>query len=552
MQLFENNAWGTLAATITDAATSLTLTAGQGARFPTPTGDDYFLLTLIALDGGGAESAWEIIKVTARSTDTLTIVRAQDGTTAVGWNAGTRCEMRVTQGTLDNFAQGPSSLTPVANKIPLADANALVDGDWIGVLADKLTTTKDAFNELTAVQEYLIQNMEGLAGYWPASPEYLFEDSAGTIAATLNGVVGCRRRLGDAPVYTAVTVANGTFAADSDWTKGTGWTIANGVATKAAGTASVLSQAVSLTPGNTYLVTYTITRTAGTLTPQFTGGTTVSGTGRVLSGNYESILIAVTGNTTLAFSASADFAGTLDTVTLSSVSNRPALQTTTANKPYLRKTPTSGVYWLDSNTATSALTATLGNLGAACTVARAGAEGVTFTEGVTISSTYNIAPAYGFNSDVAIFDRALTTTEKALLTRYMARGVPLLGSNLVTNGTFDTDTTGWIAGNATLSVESGKLRITNIGAVYGLASQSVATTSGKAFVLGGDPYNGTNGGASVKVANYSGGTAYVSVTVPGTKKIFLATANTIYPQCVSSNTSNGYADYDNISLKEIL
>ena len=34
MQLFENNAWGTLAATITDAAVSLTLTAGQGARFP--------------------------------------------------------------------------------------------------------------------------------------------------------------------------------------------------------------------------------------------------------------------------------------------------------------------------------------------------------------------------------------------------------------------------------------------------------------------------------------------------------------------------------------
>ena len=105
MQLFENNAWGTLAATITDAATSLTLTAGQGARFPTPTGDDYCLLTLIDLDGGGAEFAWEIVKVTARSTDTLTIVRAQDGTTAIGWNSGTRCEMRVTQGTLEGLVQ---------------------------------------------------------------------------------------------------------------------------------------------------------------------------------------------------------------------------------------------------------------------------------------------------------------------------------------------------------------------------------------------------------------------------------------------------------------
>ena len=108
-----------------------------------------------------------------------------------------------------------------------------------------------------------------------------------------------------------------------------------------------------------------------------------------------------------------------------------AIQATTAVKPYLRKTPQSGVYWIDSNTANSALTATLGNLGAACTVAKSGAEGVTFTEGVTISSTYNIAPAYGFNGDVAIFNRALSVTEKALLTRYMQRGVPLVNNGSI-------------------------------------------------------------------------------------------------------------------------
>jgi hypothetical protein len=35
-----------------------------------------------------------------------------------------------------------------------------------------------------------------------------------------------------------------------------------------------------------------------------------------------------------------------------------AVQATTANKPYLRRTPVSGKYWLDGNTATAAMTAT--------------------------------------------------------------------------------------------------------------------------------------------------------------------------------------------------
>jgi hypothetical protein len=148
MQLFENNAWGTLAATITDAAVSLTLTAGQGARFPSPTGEDYFLLTLIDLDGGGAEFAWEIVKVTARSTDTLTIVRAQDGTTAIGWNSGTRCEMRVTQGTLENLVQDDELVIPV-NAIAYAT-------DLAGQAVRTLTGNLTAIAALTPTDSHLI------------------------------------------------------------------------------------------------------------------------------------------------------------------------------------------------------------------------------------------------------------------------------------------------------------------------------------------------------------------------------------------------------------
>ena len=105
LQLFKNNAYGYLAATIDNDDTSLTLSTGQGARFPSPTGTDYFLLTLIGLDNNGAENAWEIVKCTARSSDTLTVVRAQESTSAAGWNIGTRVELRVTAGTLDGMTQ---------------------------------------------------------------------------------------------------------------------------------------------------------------------------------------------------------------------------------------------------------------------------------------------------------------------------------------------------------------------------------------------------------------------------------------------------------------
>lgn len=100
-QLFANNAFGVLAGAVNGAAGTLVLVSGHGARFPAPAGADYFLATLAALDSNGAESAWEIVRCTARSTDQLTVVRAQEGTTATSWNAGTRIEVRWTKAGAD-------------------------------------------------------------------------------------------------------------------------------------------------------------------------------------------------------------------------------------------------------------------------------------------------------------------------------------------------------------------------------------------------------------------------------------------------------------------
>ena len=99
--LYTNNASTILASGITNSATSLTVQTGNGAKFPNPTSPDYFMCTLQGVSG----TPIEIIKVTARSTDTFTIVRAQEGTTASAFNANDIVELRVTAGEMGNLPQ---------------------------------------------------------------------------------------------------------------------------------------------------------------------------------------------------------------------------------------------------------------------------------------------------------------------------------------------------------------------------------------------------------------------------------------------------------------
>jgi hypothetical protein len=95
---FTNNAATTLASSITSSATSLTVASSTGSLFPTLSGSQYFYCTLSNVSG-----TVEIVKVTARSTDTFTIVRGQDNTSAVAWNSGDKVELRLVAASLNNF-----------------------------------------------------------------------------------------------------------------------------------------------------------------------------------------------------------------------------------------------------------------------------------------------------------------------------------------------------------------------------------------------------------------------------------------------------------------
>lgn len=107
-------------------------------------------------------------------------------------------------------------------------------------------------------------------------------------------------------------VSNGAFASDTSWTKGTGWSIAAGVATSDASQAA--NSDLSQTPANIvanqwYYVTFTITAyTAGNIRP-VVGGT--AGTNRASAATFSEMIKAGSDGTIL-LRADLDFAGSVD------------------------------------------------------------------------------------------------------------------------------------------------------------------------------------------------------------------------------------------------
>lgn len=110
-----NNSVSRLAAGIAAGDVSLSVTPGDGAKFPSLGAGDYFPCTLVRASDG----AVEIVKVSARSTDVFTIARAQEGTTALAFVSGDRVELRMTAGSALDIPS--AAIQDAANKATLAD-----------------------------------------------------------------------------------------------------------------------------------------------------------------------------------------------------------------------------------------------------------------------------------------------------------------------------------------------------------------------------------------------------------------------------------------------
>lgn len=89
--ILKNNAVSRLAASITIDDLQLSVSAGDGSKFPALTAGQWFPLTLMRADG-----SLEIIRVNARNGDVMTVVRGQEATAPLAFTAGDRVEMRIT------------------------------------------------------------------------------------------------------------------------------------------------------------------------------------------------------------------------------------------------------------------------------------------------------------------------------------------------------------------------------------------------------------------------------------------------------------------------
>ncbi|MDB9705168.1 tail fiber domain-containing protein [Gammaproteobacteria bacterium] len=102
---FTNNAATTLAAGINSSVTSIAVT--DGSVFPAITGSDHFYVTF------DDTTNKEIVKVTARSGNTLTAVRGQDDTTARAFSSGDKAELRIVAALLEDVKTDVSSTLTV-------------------------------------------------------------------------------------------------------------------------------------------------------------------------------------------------------------------------------------------------------------------------------------------------------------------------------------------------------------------------------------------------------------------------------------------------------
>lgn len=99
LQKFANNAAGTTTTVLAIAGTTFTLQSGEGAEFPTLAVGDYCYVRL------GTDALNEVVKVTARSADTLTCVA-----TTLAWAALTPVVLCVSKEMLNGLAQSSDAL----------------------------------------------------------------------------------------------------------------------------------------------------------------------------------------------------------------------------------------------------------------------------------------------------------------------------------------------------------------------------------------------------------------------------------------------------------
>lgn len=232
-QKFANVASGKLASAVASGDTSFTLGAGQGAVFPSTAGGNFFDVTI------KTSTAREIVRVTDRTSDTFTVTRGQEDTSAQDWLAGTDVRLHVTAGWMETLSAfiintalvALKALTPASNKIPYftsGSAAGLLDFSTDGTLASNSDTKIPSEKAVKTYADAAIASGGILASLIDALGDLIY-GSADNTAAKLSGNTTTTKKF-------LTQTGNGTVSAAPSW----GTIVENdvGASTNAAGNTS--------------------------------------------------------------------------------------------------------------------------------------------------------------------------------------------------------------------------------------------------------------------------------------------------------------------------
>ncbi len=159
--LFANNCNTTLNGGITAIATSMVVTSATG--FPSPTGSQYFYCTLA---DAATQTTIEIVKVTAVSGTTFTIVRGQDGTTGTAFSSGAVISLRLVRASLNDFPKldEANTFTGLLTANSFASSSATITGGTLNGVAIGGTTAGDGTFDILTANVTNLTNVTSSAG----------------------------------------------------------------------------------------------------------------------------------------------------------------------------------------------------------------------------------------------------------------------------------------------------------------------------------------------------------------------------------------------------
>lgn len=206
MLLFRNNAHSSLAAALSDVATTLTVATGHGDRFPAVTTPNFALITL-----EDAANNIEVVRVTHRTAggDTMTIVRAQEGTTARNWAAGSIVEQRLTAAGLGPLSVMRQAATAAAVRAEI-DAPSRTGADASGTWGISITGNADTATVLQTARTINGVSFNGSANITLPTVNTTDDQSVGGVKTFTSQIVASGGVQGNV-TGNAATVTNGVY-----------------------------------------------------------------------------------------------------------------------------------------------------------------------------------------------------------------------------------------------------------------------------------------------------------------------------------------------------